>query len=170
MGVSGSVGNGRLRRVYQATPLVSMAFRTSPMPDHVWAIDARTGHEIWHFKWPSKGGIHIGNRGVGVLPVTAVFRDTRLQSRRVEYERRERSWHKWICDLDQMYFGSSAPLIVGNHVITGVSGDDLDVPGYIESHDPETGARQWRWYAILSPAIPKRSPGRVSRRCCTEAG
>ena len=26
-----------------------------------------------------------------------------------------------------------------NHVITGVSGDDLDIPGYIESHDPETG-------------------------------
>ena len=48
-------------------------------------------------------------------------------------------WHKPICDLDQYYFGSIAPLVVKNHVITGVSGDDLDVPGYIESHDPETG-------------------------------
>ena len=34
---------------------------------------------------------------------------------------------------------STAPLIAGNHVIAGVSGDDLDVPGYIQSHDPETG-------------------------------
>jgi alcohol dehydrogenase (cytochrome c) len=36
--------------------------------------------------------------------------------------------------------------VIKNHVITGVSGDDLDIPGYIESHDPETGAVQWRWY------------------------
>jgi alcohol dehydrogenase (cytochrome c) len=64
-------------------------------------------------------------------------------------------WHVPICDLDRMYFGSSAPLIVKNHVITGVSGDDLDVPGYIESHDPETGALQWRWYTHPQPGDPE---------------
>ena len=48
-------------------------------------------------------------------------------------------WHKQICDPDQLYYASAAPLIVGNHVIAGVSGDDLDVPGYIQAHDPETG-------------------------------
>ena len=26
-----------------------------------------------------------------------------------------------------------------NHVIVGVSGDDLDIPGYLESHDPRDG-------------------------------
>ena len=57
-------------------------------------------------------------------------------------------WHKPICDLDQYYFGSMAPLVVKNHIITGVSGDDLDRPGYIESHDPETGDLQWRWYTV----------------------
>ena len=41
-----------------------------------------------------------------------------------------------------------APIIVGNHVIAGVSGDDLDVPGYLEAHDPETGELQWRWYVV----------------------
>ena len=41
-------------------------------------------------------------------------------------------WHKQICDLDQFYYGSVAPIVVKNHVIAGVSGDDLDVPGYIE--------------------------------------
>ena len=43
-----------------------------------------------------------------------------------------------ICDLEQFYYGSVAPVIIGNHVIAGISGDDLDVPGYLESHDPET--------------------------------
>ena len=42
-------------------------------------------------------------------------------------------WHKEICDLEQFYYGSVAPVVVKNHVIVGVSGDDLDIPGYIES-------------------------------------
>ena len=36
------------------------------IPDHAWAIDARTGQEIWHYVWKTKGGIHIGNRGMGM--------------------------------------------------------------------------------------------------------
>ena len=57
-------------------------------------------------------------------------------------------WRKPICDLDQFYYGSVAPVIVKNHVIAGVSGDDLDMPGYLQAHDPETGELQWRWYAV----------------------
>ena len=32
--------------------------------------------------------------------------------------------------------------------MAGVSGDDLDVPGYVQAHDPETGEMQWRWYVV----------------------
>ena len=42
-----------------------------------------------------------------------------------------------------------------NHVIVGVSGDDLDIPGYLEAHDPETGALQWRWYTYPEPGTPE---------------
>ena len=35
-------------------------------PDNAWAIDARDGHEIWHYFWKTKGGTHIGNRGLGM--------------------------------------------------------------------------------------------------------
>jgi hypothetical protein len=48
-----------------------------------------------------------------------------------------------------------APLVVGNQIITGVSGDDLDRPGYIESPDPETGDLQWRTYTVpIKPGDP----------------
>jgi len=26
------------------------------IPDHAWAIDARTGEEIWHYSWQDQGG------------------------------------------------------------------------------------------------------------------
>jgi len=33
-------------------------------PDNTWAIDGRTGRELWHYVWKTRGGTHIGNRGV----------------------------------------------------------------------------------------------------------
>lgn len=136
-GVSGAI---------KSTPIVIDGVMYFTIPDHVWAIDARTGREIWKYDWQSRGGEHIGNRGVGVYGRWLYFEtpDCNLVSLNLR-DGKER-WHKPICDLDQMYFGSIAPLIVNNHVVVGVSGDDLDIPGYIESHDPETGALQWRWY------------------------
>jgi alcohol dehydrogenase (cytochrome c) len=117
-------------------------------PDHVWAVDARTGREIWHFANESKGGIHIGNRGAGIKGdwLYVATPDCHLVSLNTK-DGKER-WRQTICNLDQFYYSSVAPIVVGNHVIVGVSGDDLDVPGYIESRDPETGALQWRWYVV----------------------
>ena len=139
------------------------------VPDHVWAVDARTGREIWHYTWTSKGGIHIGNRGVGIYGNWLYFEtpDCNLVSLNLK-DGKER-WSKQICDLDQMYYASVAPVVVKNHVIVGVSGDDLDIPGYLESRDPETGELQWRWYLCRSPANRVRRPGRTPRRWSTAA-
>jgi len=35
------------------------------VPDNIWAVDARSGHAIWHYNRPSKGQ-HIGHRGVAM--------------------------------------------------------------------------------------------------------
>src|SRR5580704_12527303 len=35
-------------------------------PDNAWAMDARDGRELWHYFWKTKGGTHIGNRGLGM--------------------------------------------------------------------------------------------------------
>jgi|SRR5579884_1018768 len=139
----------------KSTPVLIDGILYFTMPDHVWALDARTGREVWHFDWQSTGGIHIGNRGVGAYGNWLYFEtpDCNLVSLNLK-DGKER-WHKPICDLDQFYFGSIAPLVVKNHVITGVSGDDLDIPGYIESHDPETGDLQWRWYTHPNPGDPE---------------
>jgi alcohol dehydrogenase (cytochrome c) len=132
----------------KGTPLQVNGVIYLTAPDHVWALDARTGREIWHFTWQSKGGIHIGNRGAAILKDWLFFEtpDCHLVSLNIK-DGTER-WRKQICDLDQFYYGSVAPIIVKNHVMAGVSGDDLDVPGYVQAHDPETGEMQWRWYVV----------------------
>lgn len=132
----------------KSSPLVVNGVMYFTVPDHVWAIDARSGREIWHHVWPSVGGIHIGNRGVGILGDTLYVETADCNLVALNLKDGKEKWRKTICDLDQFFFGSTSPIIVKNHVITGISGDDLDRAGYIQSHDPVTGNLQWRWYVV----------------------
>jgi alcohol dehydrogenase (cytochrome c) len=132
----------------KATPLQVDGVMYFALPDHVWAVDARTGRERWHFGWQSKGGDHIGNRGVGISGDLLYFETPDCNLVALDIKDGTERWHKPICDLDLYYFGTSAPVAIKNHIIAGVSGDDLDIPGYIEAHDPVTGERQWRWYVV----------------------
>jgi alcohol dehydrogenase (cytochrome c) len=149
---NGGPGSGAIK----GTPLQINGVIYLTAPDNVWALDARTGREMWHHTWQSTGGIHIGNRGAAVLGESLFYEtpDCHLVSLNIK-DGSER-WRKQICDLDLFYYGSVAPVVVKNHVIAGVSGDDLDVPGYIQAHDPETGEMQWRWYVV---PMKKGDPG-----------
>ncbi|MDQ2712468.1 MAG: acido-empty-quinoprotein group A [Acidobacteriota bacterium] len=152
-----NVQNLKLAWVYQAnsgggfgariasTPLLLDGVLYFTMPDHAWAVDARTGREIWHYKWESQGGIHTGNRGVAIYHDWLFFEtpDDHLIS--LEKDTGKFRWAVEIADLAQEYFATPAPLVIGNHVIVGVGGDSLDVPGFLESRDPEDGKIQWHW-------------------------
>jgi alcohol dehydrogenase (cytochrome c) len=154
-GAAPAGGGGPTTVTIKGTPVVVNGVLYVTIPDHVWALDARSGREIWHATWPSKGGWHIGNRGVAVLGSTVYVEtpDCHLVALNIRDGREK--WRTEICDLEQFYYASAAPLVVRNHVIVGVSGDDLDIPGYIQAHDPETGARQWRWYTYPEPGTPE---------------
>src|SRR5437899_3044046 len=49
------------------------------------------------------------------------------------------------------YFCTTSPLVVKNHIIVGVGGDAMDVPGFLDARDPETGDLQWRWNTTPRP-------------------
>jgi len=148
-GAAGPFGNQ-----IKSTPLELNGVLYFTLPDHAWAVDARTGRELWHFKWESKGGIHIGNRGVGIYGnwVFLETPDDYLVS--LEKNTGKLRWSVEIADVKQEYFSTPAPLVVGNHVLVGVGGDSLDVPGYLEARDPETGQVQWRFDTEPKPGQP----------------
>ena len=135
----------------KATPLLVNGILYFTVPDHAWAVDARNGRELWHYKWETKGGIHIGNRGVGIYGNWLFFEtpDNFLVS--LDARNGKFRWSVEIADVSQEYFSTPAPIIIRNHVLVGVGGDSLDVPGYLESRDPETGALQWRWNSTPRP-------------------
>jgi alcohol dehydrogenase (cytochrome c) len=123
-------------------------------PDHVWALDARDGRQLWHYYWKTKGGTHIGNRGVGIWRDYLYFvtPDNYLVS--LEAKTGKERWHISIVPFEEQYFSTMAPIIVGDRVLIG-SGNDLDAPGFLDSYDPETGKRQWRFYTVpMNPGDP----------------
>jgi len=124
------------------------------MPDNAWAVDARDGTELWHYFWKTKGGTHIGNRGLGMWN-NYLFMETPddyLVS--LDSKTGKERWHKTIADVAQGYFSTPAPVVVGNHVLIG-TGNDLDAPGMLQSFDPETGDLQWKFYTVpMNPGDP----------------
>jgi alcohol dehydrogenase (cytochrome c) len=147
-------GSGGFGLDIKSTPLLVNGMMYLTAPDNVWAVDPRTGREIWHFYWKTRGGIHIGNRGVGMYGNALYFLTPDNYFVSLDATTGKERWHKEIANVKREYFSTAAPIVIRNHVIIGVGGDSLDVPGYLESRDPETGELQWRWYTTPRPGEP----------------
>jgi alcohol dehydrogenase (cytochrome c) len=117
------------------------------MPDNAWAVDARDGSQLWHYFWKTKGGTHIGNRGLGMWHNTLFMETPDDYLVALDAQTGKERWHKEIADLSQGYFSTPAPVVVGNHVLVG-TGNDLDAPGFVQSFDPETGDVQWKFFTV----------------------
>ncbi len=124
-------------------------------PDNAWAVDAIDGHELWHYFWKTKGGTHIGNRGLGMWGNWLYLETPDDYLICLDARTGKERWHKEISSFNEQYFSTMAPVVVGNHVLVG-TGDDLDEPGLLQSFDPETGDRQWVWYSV---PMKKGDPG-----------
>jgi acido-empty-quinoprotein group A len=129
----------------KATPLEVNGLLYFSVPDHVWAVDARNGRQLWHYQWHAKGGIHIGSRGLGVYGEWLYFETPDNYLVCLNSKTGAERWRTQIADVRLEYFSTPAPIVIRNHVVVGIGGDSLDVPGYLESRDPETGAVQWHW-------------------------
>ncbi|HEX6547070.1 MAG TPA: acido-empty-quinoprotein group A [Bryobacteraceae bacterium] len=129
------------------------------VPDNIWAVDARSGHEIWHYTNPPNKGSRIGHRGVSMYKDWLFFvtPDTHLIS--LDAATGKVRWDVEIADYKKGYWSTLSPLIVGNHVLVGVSGDFDNLQGFLRSVDPETGKTQWQWNSTPPPNTPGKTTG-----------
>ena len=114
-------------------------------PDNAWAVDARDGRVLWHYFWKTKGGTHIGNRGLGMWGKWLYMETPDNYLVCLDAQTGKERWHKPIADFNRQYFSTMAPIVIGNHIIVG-TGNDLDAPGYVQARDPETGDVQWTFF------------------------
>jgi acido-empty-quinoprotein group A len=141
VGAQRGVGNPHI----SSTPLLVNGILYFTIPDHAWAIDARTGEEIWHYSWQDKGGHLVGNRGLGMYGDWLYFMTPDCWFISLNAKDGKERWRKKVADEKMQYFCTMSPLVVKNHILVGVGGDAMDVPGFLDARDPETGDVQWRW-------------------------
>src|SRR5262245_59754700 len=53
---------GQMQQI-KASPIVVNGILYVSTPDNLWAIDARSGDELWHYTAPKNNAFHIGHRG-----------------------------------------------------------------------------------------------------------
>jgi alcohol dehydrogenase (cytochrome c) len=146
----GAVPNANIK----ATPLIVNGMLYLATPNNAYALDARTGRQVWHYYWKSLGGSTIGNRGLGMWG-NYLFLDTPDQHLvSLDAATGKERWNQQKADYRGDLYATTAPTVIGNRVFTPAGGDYTDVPGWLESRDPETGTLQWKWYATPRAGEP----------------
>jgi alcohol dehydrogenase (cytochrome c) len=141
--------------IIKSTPLMVDGVVFITIPDHLWALDARTGKPLWRYDWVDHGGHLVGQRGVGIYKSTVFFLTPDNWLVALDASTGRELWRKNFADARKQYFSTSAPLIVKNHVIVGVGGDAMDMPGFLDSFDPVTGDLQWTWWSTPRKGDPE---------------
>jgi acido-empty-quinoprotein group A len=143
IGPQRGVGNPTIK----STPLLVDGILYFTIPDHVFAVNARTGEKLWQYDWEDKGGHLVGQRGVGIYHNWLYFLGPDGWFISLDAKTGKERWRKKVADEKMQYFTTMSPMVVKDHIIVGVGGDAMDVQGYLESRNPETGALEWRWYS-----------------------
>jgi len=143
----------------KSSPLLVDGILYFTVPDNVWAVDARSGHMLWHFNHPTTEGDHIGHRGVAMYKGWLYFTTPDAHLLSLNAKDGTLRWDKVIADVKKGYWSTMAPLVVKDHIIAGVGGDLDNLPGMLRSFDPDTGALQWEWDATAPTGTPKGTTG-----------
>jgi acido-empty-quinoprotein group A len=148
----GGPANATRGAAIKAIPLLVDGVLYLSTPGHAYAVDARTGQQLWHYYWRGRGA--IGNRGIGMYGGWLYMEtgDNRIVS--LNASTGQERWHKDLVSDGAGDFSTTAPLTIRNHIIVGVGGDGGQGRGWVQALDPETGDVQWKWTSTPDPGDP----------------
>jgi PQQ-dependent dehydrogenase (methanol/ethanol family) len=144
----------------QGTPLVVDGLMYVTAVNAVWALDARTGRQVWHYGRPRTQGL-VGdasggiNRGVAVLADRVFVQTDHAHVLALHRLTGQLLWDVEMADYRQHYGATSAPLVVNDLVIAGVSGGDEGNRGFLDAYKASTGERVWRFWTVPAPGEPQ---------------
>ena len=126
--------------------------------NHVYAINAKTGEQYWHYKH-KMGPITTyccgpNNRGVAVYN-DKVYMGT-LDSKLVALDAKTGSliWQTDIADPTLGYSETMAPTAVNGKILIGTNGGEYGIRGFVRAYDAESGKLVWNF-----DTIPENSVG-----------
>jgi alcohol dehydrogenase (cytochrome c) len=146
-------------RALQVTPVVVDGVMYVTAANEAVALDARTGRQIWRYSRPRTKGV-IGDAGGGINRGVAVLGDRVFMvtdhAHVIALHRLTGHllWDAEMADYREHYGSTSAPLVVNDLVIAGVSGGDEGIRGFLDAYKAGTGERAWRFWTIPARGEP----------------
>lgn len=143
----------------QVTPVVVDGVMYVTAPNEAYALDAASGRALWNFRRPRTRGL-VGdaasgiNRGVALLDDRLFLVTDNAHLLALDRRSGQLLWDVEMADAKQNYGATSAPLVVGDLVVSGHSGGDEGVRGFLAAFDPATGKEVWRFWTIPKPGEP----------------
>ena len=112
-----------------------------------FAVDAKTGEEIWQYDHRLPDGIlpccDVVNRGGALYDNLFIFSTLDAQLVALDQDSGKVVWKEKMEDYKAGYSNTAAPIIVNGKVITGVSGGEFGIVGKVEARDAKTGKLVW---------------------------
>jgi alcohol dehydrogenase (cytochrome c) len=143
----------------EGTPVVVDGVMYVTRVNSVIALDARSGRMIWRYSRPASKGL-VGdaaggiNRGVAVLGDRVFVVTDNAHLLALHRVNGALLWDSEMADSRKHYGATSAPLVVGDLVIAGLSGGDEGIRGQLNAFDARTGAHVWRFWSIPEKPDP----------------
>ncbi|MCP5310187.1 pyrroloquinoline quinone-dependent dehydrogenase [Cognatazoarcus halotolerans] len=153
----------QLRPVFNFQTAVLESMETAPIVvdgvmyittsyNHVYALDAKTGKEFWHYKH-KMGPVTTyccgpNNRGVAIMG-DRVFMGT-LDARLVALDARTGKvvWNVEIADPELGYSETMAPVAVDGKILIGTNGGEYGIRGFVKAFDAADGKLLWTFNTI----------------------
>ena len=143
----------------QGTPIVIDGVIYVTNVNEVHALDAGTGRRIWQYKRARTKGL-IGdaaggiNRGVAVHGGRLFMVTDHAHLLALNRFNGALLWDVEMADYRENYGATAAPLVVGDFVVSGTSGGDEGVRGFLAAYNISTGERAWRFWTVPAPGEP----------------
>lgn len=146
----------------EATPEVVNGVMFVGVQNDVFALDARTGRQIWHYSRPITDGLiddasQHHNRGVGIWHSSIYLETDNAHLLCLDARSGHLLWDTPYAEGNKNYGATSAPLVVKDRILVGTSGGDDGVRGFLAAFDAQTGKLAWRFWTIPGPGEPESS-------------
>jgi len=142
----------------ETTPIVvnGVMFVTTSF-DHVYALDARTGEELWHYKH-KMGPITVfccgpNNRGVAVYGDMVYLATLDSQLLGLDAKTGKLLWQTQIADPELGYSETMAPTAVNGKILIGTNGGEYGIRGFVKAFDAKTGKLLWTFNTIPENSV-----------------
>jgi alcohol dehydrogenase (cytochrome c) len=144
----------------QGQPLVYNGVLYAANAESTTAIDVSTGKQLWRTPvdfdsaTPRVVCCGISNKGPALYD-GKVFRGT-LDAHIVALDAQtgKQLWKTKVAEWKEGFSITGAPLVANGVLMTGISGAEFGVRGFLDGYDPDTGKRLWRRYTVPAPGEP----------------